>query len=115
MGRAIAWHLKQYAYLVQKFHYTPEGNGNMLDNSVLLYVSEGGHGYDPSSSSQNSPHSTENMAMFVAGRVGGLKPGLHFPTAALHPGQVLLSALKAVGYSQSAFGEVAGEIPGLRV
>ena len=31
-----------------------------------------------------------------------------------HPAQVLLTALRAIGSTQTTFGEVSGEIPGLR-
>ena len=114
MARGIAWHIKHYAYLIERFRDTPEAGGTMLDNTVIVYVNEGGHGDDPSSGTRNSPHSTENMAVLVAGKVGGLKAGHHIPAPGMHPANVLLTALKAVGYSENTFGEVNGEVPGLR-
>lgn len=114
MARGIAWHMKHFAYLVDRFRTTPEGNGTMLDNVAMLYLPEGGFGYDPSSGSNTSPHSTQNMAVWVAGRAGGLKPGLHLSAPGKHPANVILTALNAVGYGKSAFGEISGEIAGLR-
>lgn len=61
-----------------------------------------------------SAHSTENMAMLVAGGGGGLQRGLHLKATGKHPAQVLLTALCALGSTQTSFGEVSGEIAGLR-
>jgi hypothetical protein len=54
------------------------------------------------------------MACLVAGKVGGLKPGLHLQATGLHPAQVLVTAMRGAGYGGSSLGEVSGEIPGLR-
>ena len=99
---------------MSKFASTPEPGGTMLDNTAMVFLLEGGHGYDPGSGNQYSSHSTENMACLVAGKVGGLKAGQHVKAAGMHPAQVLLTAMRAAGYSASALGEVSGEIPGLR-
>ncbi|MGA9522036.1 MAG: DUF1552 domain-containing protein [Myxococcaceae bacterium] len=114
MARGIAWHMKHFAYLIERFRDTPEVGGRMLDNMAIVYVNEGGHGNDPSSSDKSSPHSTENMAALVAGGVGRLKAGHHVPAPGMHPAHVLLTALRALGYTENTFGEVTGEIPGLR-
>lgn len=114
MARAQAWHVKHFASLVSKFASTPEPGGTMLDNTAMVFLLEGGHGYDPGSGNQYSSHSTENMACLVAGKVGGLKAGQHVKAAGMHPAQVLLTAMRAAGHSASALGEVSGEIPGLR-
>jgi hypothetical protein len=53
------------------------------------------------------------MAMLVAGRAGGLKPGSHIATSGAHPGQVLISAMNAVGYAPDTFGEVTGKLAAL--
>lgn len=49
--------------------------------------------------------------MLVAGGAGGLKRGPHLKAPRAHPAQVLL---KALGSTQTIFGEVSGEIAGLR-
>src|SRR5262249_53313267 len=72
------------------------------------------HGFDPGSGKVWSSHSTENMACLVAGKVGGLKAGIHLPAAGSHPAQALLTAMRAAGFSGTSLGEVSGEIPGLR-
>ena len=113
-AKGINWHMKHLAYLINKFKSSPEGNGNMLDNIAITSVWEGGHGYDPGGLKQNSTHSTENMVVLLAGRAGGLKPGKHIVAAGKHPANVLISAMKAVGYTQNTLGEVTGDIPELK-
>jgi hypothetical protein len=113
VARGIAWHMKWYAYLIDKFKSSPEAGGTMLDNVVMPMVFEGGHGYDPEKMAGNSSHSTENMVVLVAGRAGGLKPGKHIVATGKHPATVLVSAMKAVGYTGSSLGEVTGEVPEL--
>jgi hypothetical protein len=112
VSRMIAWHVKHFAYLVAKFRDTPEGDGSLLDHSALVLLHEGGHGYDPAGGKLLSSHSTENMACLIAGRAGGLQPGHHLATAGLHPANVLVTAMNAVGVD-GGLGEVTGTIPGL--
>jgi len=112
VSKAIAWHVKHFAYLVGKFRDTPEGAGKLIDNSVLLLLHEGGHGLDTSSGKTDSSHSTENMACLVAGRAGGLKPGQHVVATGQHPANVLITAMNAVGVAGN-LGEVSGAIPAL--
>jgi len=114
VSRAIAWHMKHFGYLVAKLRDTAEGDGNLLNNTALVFLHEGGHGRDPSSGSLESSHSTDNMACLIAGRVGGLRPGRHVVAAGKHPANVVLTAMQAAGYPQNSLGEVSGDIPALR-
>jgi hypothetical protein len=114
MAKAHAWHMKHFARLVQKFKDSPENGGSMLDSSAMVYVFEGGHGYDPEGMKSNSSHSSENMACLIAGRAGGLKPGQHVAAAGKHPANVLITAMKAVGVTGDTLGEVTGDLPQLR-
>ncbi|MBA2662421.1 MAG: DUF1552 domain-containing protein [Bradymonadaceae bacterium] len=109
----IAWHMKHFAYLLAKMRDTNEGSGNMLDNSAVVFLHEGGHGLDPATGNQYSSHSTENMACLIAGRAGGLAPGRHVVAEGKHPANVLISAMNAVGVQTDTLGEVSGAIPGL--
>jgi hypothetical protein len=112
MSRMIAWHVDQFAYLVAKLRDAPEGTGSVLDNAVLVLLHEGGHGYDPGAAADNSAHSTENMACMIAGRAGGLQAGRHVVATGMHPGNVLVTAMEAVGVD-SDLGQVSGAIPEL--
>lgn len=112
VSEIIAWHMRHYAYLVHKLESTPEGAGTVLDNCAILMTHEGGHGYDPLSGEETSSHSTENMCMCIAGRAGGLDAGKHVVATDLHPANVLISGMHAVGVDED-LGEVSGVIPEL--
>ena len=113
VSKAIAWHMKHFAYLVGKLRDTPEGGGSLIDNTVLVFLHEGGHGLDTATGAINSTHSTENMACLVAGRAGGLKPGQHVVALGKHPANVLITAMNAAGVAGNTLGDVTGNIPAL--
>jgi hypothetical protein len=97
MANGIAWHVDHFAYLVSRLRDTPEGDGNLLDNTALALMAEGGNGHDPESGSDGRAHSSENMGCLVAGHAGGLRPGRHIVARDRHPASVLLSLMNAVG------------------
>lgn len=111
----LYWHLRQYAYLLEKLKTTPEGAGTVLDNSVIVFMPEAGHGRQLNDdSSEFATHSVEDMVLLVGGgRSGGLTPGRHLHGNGAHPGQVILRAMQAAGYSGDVFGEVSGAFAGL--
>ncbi len=113
VSQGIAWHMKHFGRLVAKFRDTPEDVGTMLDSMAIVMLHEGGHGYDPSSGKQYSSHCTENMACLIAGRAGGLTPGRHVVAPGMHPANVLISAMNAVGVTTNTLGEVTGQVPAL--
>jgi hypothetical protein len=113
VSEGIAWHMKHFGYLVAKFRDTPEDVGTMLDNMAIVFLHEGGHGFDPSSGNEFSSHCTDNMACLIAGRAGGLRPGQHVSAPGKHPVNVLLTAMNAVGVPATSLGEVSGTIPAL--
>jgi hypothetical protein len=112
VSKAIAWHMKHFAYLLAKLRDTPEGAGKVLDSCAVVFLHEGGHGLDTATAKTNSTHSTENMACLIAGRAGGLKPGQHVVATGKHPANVLITAMNAVGVPGN-LGEVTGAIPAL--
>src|SRR5262249_35785910 len=112
LSRAIAWHIKHWAYFVAKLRDTPEGNGTLLDNAAIVYTCEGGHGAGDGGR-QLAAHSSENMACLVAGRAGGLRTGSHVVARGQHPAMVLRTAMNAVGVQGTTLGEVTGTIPEL--
>ncbi len=111
----VSWHVKHFARLVSMLRDTQELDGSsMLDHTALVFCLEGGFGYDPEADGDNSPHSTENMVMLVAGRVGGLVHGSHIVANGLHPANVIVTAMQAIGMDVDTLGEVSGPVPGLR-
>jgi hypothetical protein len=113
VATAQAWHMKHFAYLVDKLRATPEGTGTLLDSCGIVWLWEGGHGNDPSTGNVSSSHSTENMVLCVAGGAGGLRRGEHIAANGAHPGQAILTVMNAVGVAGDAFGEVNGNLPAL--
>lgn len=65
------WHVEEFAYLVARLKATPEGDGNLLDNTLLLFVHE---------HAEANAHKNNGLAMIVAGHAGGVKTGLHTRT-----------------------------------
>jgi hypothetical protein len=104
----LQWHISHYAYLIDKLRNTPEGAGNVLDNSVIIFTPEAGHGLQLNDgSSQNQTHSVENMVMLMAGRAGGLNPGEHVNGNRAHPATILVTAMQAAGYQGNTLGDVS--------
>jgi hypothetical protein len=111
-NKAVGWVVSKFFRLANALKALPEGTGNVLDNSALVYHSEGGHGpsIDESGSSPVS-HSTENMCILVAGKAGNLKTGSHVKTNRAHPIAITLAAMKAVGYQGNVIGDITGHEP----
>lgn len=112
----LGWHVSHYAYLLEKLKQTPEGDGSLLDHSVVVFMPEAGHGTQLNdASSQLQTHSVENMVLLVAGRAGGLRPGKHVSALGKHPGSALLSCMQAAGVDTNIFGEVSGTVSELLI
>lgn len=93
------WHEDQFAYLLTKMKEIREGEGTLLDNTLVLSISELGKGND---------HSSPNVPIVLAGRAGGaLRTGrfLSFDpaTKVLHS-KLLLSILHAFDVPATTFG-----------
>jgi hypothetical protein len=110
----LKWHISIYAQLLTKLKSVAEGSGSLLDQSVVLFVPEGGHGVQLNdATSLWQTHSVEDMVMLVAGGAGGLKPGRHIKATGVHPARALISAMRAAGHTGDKLGEVQGTIPEL--
>jgi hypothetical protein len=111
----IAWHVRHFAKLMQKLRDTTDFDGsNILDNTALVLLFEGGLGYDPEQDNQGSPHSSENMAVLVGGKAAGLNAsgGQHIVANGAHPVQVVNTVMNALGVP-GQLGEVSGTVNGL--
>ncbi len=62
------WEMQQFGYLLKRLKETPDGNSNMLDNTLLLLGPEMADGNN---------HSFENFHYVVAGAKGFIKQGEH--------------------------------------
>jgi hypothetical protein len=100
------WHVEQYAYLLRKLREMPEGESNVLDNSMILF----GAGLRDGNS-----HNPHNLPIVVAGRGGGrLLAGQHrvyekdAPLADLY-----VSMLDVFGTPVDRFADSTGPLAGI--
>ena len=89
------------AYFLEKLQATPDGDGSLLDHTLLLYGS--GHG-DP------NKHDPKELPIIVVGS-DQLKGGQHyrFPHAQL--ANLHVSLLNTLGMPVEKFGDVNGRLP----
>ena len=62
------WHVEEFAYLLAKLKATPEGDGNLLDHTLLVMAHE---------HAEANSHKNSGLAILVAGHAGGVKGGMH--------------------------------------
>lgn len=94
------WHMQKLAYFLNKLDSIPEGDGTMLDNTVLLLGSELSHA---------NSHSHMDAPFLVVGGGGDqLATGqrLNFDGEVFH-NNLLLSMLHTMGVEDTSFGEEA--------
>ena len=112
---AVAWHVKHFANLAKRLRDTQDVDGSsILDNTVMVHTFEGGWGYDPEQDRQGTTHSSENMAVIVTGKGGGVNAsgGKHIIAKDQHPTKVINTVMSALG-GPSKLGQVNGTISGL--
>jgi len=92
------WHAEQFASMLERLDNIPEGDGSMLDNTVLLWVQE---------ISKGNTHSHQNMPFVLAGDVGDqLKTGrvVDYQDGKYH-NDLLATLGKAFGLEDETFGD----------
>lgn len=101
--QAATFVMQLFNILLERLMKTPEGAGNLLDQSCVLGVTELANGY-------NDDHGVRNHSIVVAGRAGGaLKyPGIHARTLGRNTSDVLLTAARAVGANVPSVGGGGG-------
>jgi hypothetical protein len=102
------WHIEQYAYLLGKLRSMREGEGSVLDNSMILF----GAGLR-----DGDAHSPHNLPIVLGGRGGGrINSGQHLvyeKDTALS--NLYLCMLDAFGTPVERFADSAGPLPGVLV
>jgi len=103
-ARLNAFHVDQVAYFIDKMKRTPDGDGNLLDHSMVLYGSPMGDG---------SVHNHLRVPVFLAGHANGaLQGNLHVLCPDGTPmANVLLTMLHKLGVDVTRFGDSTGEVP----
>ncbi len=108
MARATSWHVEHIARLADRLRKTREGDGNLLDSTVIVFLTEGG--------TMQETHSSERACVLIGGgKAGGLVQGRHVDGRNRHPANVLVSAMNAAGVNASGLGEIEGRIGELHV
>lgn len=104
--RMVAWHVEQYAYFLNRLRSLPEGDGTLLDHSMIVF----GAGLRDGNS-----HNPRNLPTLVAGRGGGtLSPGRHLVYPKNTPlTNLYVGLLNRVGAPVDRFADSTGELPGL--
>jgi len=99
--RINRWHTAQYAYLLERLKAIPEGEGNLLDNSMILFGS---------SISDGNRHDPNNLPILVAGKAGGaFKTGQHIASEKNTPlCNLYHTMLGGMGVEVEAFGDSTG-------
>lgn len=98
------WHMEQLAYLLERLDSYTEGDGTVLDNTVLLYTNELSDGKD---------HSFTDLPYFIVGGAGYFKQGQYIKVTgqddvksdvdAPH-NKLLTTCMNAVGVPTEKFG-----------
>ncbi len=97
------YHVKTLGYFLDKLQKTPDGDGNLLDHSTVLYGS---------SMSNGNQHDHDPLPIIVAGGAAGqLKGGRHLKFAPHTPmSNLMLALLDKHGVPQEKFGDSTGKL-----
>ncbi len=101
------YHVQCLAYFVDKLKKTPDGEGTLLDHTLILYGSNMGD------SNQHLHYDVPHI--LIGGASGQLEGGRHiaFPSRTVTTGNLLLSLLHLYGVRQDSIGDSDGPLPGL--
>jgi Protein of unknown function (DUF1552) len=97
------YHVSLIPYFLEKLKNTPDGDGNLLDHSLVLYGSPLG---------DSNAHNHKRLPIFIAGRAnGGIQGGQHVRCKEGTPmANVLLTIAHKVGMNMEKIGDSTGEI-----
>ncbi len=101
------YHIKCLAYFVDKLAKTNDGDGTLLDHSLILY------GTNMGDSNQHLHYDVPHV--LVGGAGGKLQGGRHlpFPSKTVTTSNLLLSILHMYGIDQPSIGDSSGPLVGL--
>ena len=103
LAQVNQYHVRTFAYLLDKLRKTPDGDGNLLDHSVLLYGS---------GMSNSNQHDHDPLPVLVAGGAAGrLQGGRHLRVGEDVPlSNLLLSLLNKLELPVESFGDSTGTV-----
>ena len=97
------YHVGMVPYFLNKLKSTPDGDGNLLDHSVVLYGSPMG---------DSNVHEHKRVPLFLAGHANGkFRGNLHMRCPQGTPmANVLLTLMHRLGVNQENIGDSTGEV-----
>jgi hypothetical protein len=98
------WHVEEFAYLVGKLKSIPEGDGTVLDNTLLVYVHE---------HAEANVHKASGMIAILAGMKERLVLGRHTRTFGTFGDLYLTLAEGALDAGLGTFPTATKRLPGL--
>jgi Protein of unknown function (DUF1552) len=101
------WYSQQVAYLLGKLDAVNEGNGTLLDNTLVVWGHENG----------TTAHRQENVPLLLAGKAGGaLRTGRYVNAPGKPHAMLLVSIAQLMGLPLTSVGNInmnSGPLPGL--
>jgi hypothetical protein len=104
--RINRWHVEQFTRMLIKMEAIKEGEGSLLDNSMIMFGS---------SFSDGNRHDPDNLPILLAGGgAGTLQPGVHVAAEGQVPiCNLYLTMLRKHGIDLERFGDSEGELVGI--
>jgi len=101
LAKINKYHVSLVPYFLKKLKETPDGDSNLLENSLIIYGSPMGN---------SNVHNHKRCPLFFAGHAGGaLKGNLHIKAADGTPmANAMLAALRGIGVEMDSFGDSSG-------
>jgi Protein of unknown function (DUF1552) len=95
------YHVSLVPYFLERLKRTPDGDGNLLDNTLIVYGSPMGN---------PNLHNHKRCPLFLAGKAGGrLKGGLHLKAPDGTPmANVFVTMAQMLGMEMKSFGDSTG-------
>jgi len=104
LSKINQYHVKMLAHLVDKLAKTQDGNGTLLDQSLVLYGSNMGN---------SNQHVHYDVPHVLVGSLNGKVKGnrhIAYPTKTVPTGNLLLTVLDKFGISQDRIGDSEGKL-----
>ncbi len=99
------WHVEQFAYMLDRMKSIREGDGTLLDHSMVLFGS---------SLRDGNSHDPHNLPLMLAGHGGGIKTGQHIVSKDNTPlCNLYLTMLQAAGAKVDHFGDSTVPLAGV--
>lgn len=107
LSKVNQYHVKMLAYFADRLSKTQEGNGTLLDHSLLLYGSNMGN--------PNQHHHYDVPHVLLGGNNGRMQGGRHlaYPTKSVSTGNLLLSLMDQYDIHRESFGDSTGRLENL--